>query len=165
MPKPKVTDQDWALIRRIIAAFRGVTLEEGIGLSQAEGMDDYAPPERLERLRSTDEKENWERINTDNLNECSCALSYFDAKGMRFHLPAYLIASLKDELEVDLMFYLTCLNGYGREHFSLLNSDQRSVVKEFLELCLIDSDEVFGPDVEQALNSYWNSPVHIGFSA
>ena len=79
--KPEVTVKEWELIRRIFTAFRGVTLEDGVGLKQAEGMDNYGSPEQLAKLRHQDETENWERLSTDTLNECSSALSFFDAGG------------------------------------------------------------------------------------
>ena len=49
----------------------------------------------------------------------------------------------------------TCL-----DRFSLLNEQQRATVRDFLELCLVDSDDVFGRDLQAALNNYWSSPVH-----
>ncbi len=162
MSMPEISDKDWELICRIIAAFRGVTLQDGVGLKQAVGMDNHESPVRLAKLRSKDEKENWERISTDTLKECSSALSFFDAKGTRFHLPAYLIACLSYELEVDLMFHLTHVHDGSLNRFSLLNAEQRAVVRDFLEVCLTEADEVFGPDIRMALSRYWNSPVHIG---
>ena len=159
--KPEVTVKEWELIRRIFTAFRGVTLEDGVGLKQAEGMDNYGSPEQLAKLRHQDETENWERLSTDTLNECSSALSFFDAGGMRYHLPAYLIAALIGELEIELMIPLTDLHDFGLDRFSLLNTQQRAVVRDFLERCLVDSDEFFRPSLSLALSRYWRSPTHV----
>ncbi len=80
-----------ALIEEIKTAFRGVKLEDGIGLREANGIDDYKTKERLLELRQEDEKENWENVPFEDICEkYESAFSYLDAKGMRFYLPQYL---------------------------------------------------------------------------
>jgi hypothetical protein len=79
---------------RIRNAFSGVTLGQGVGLRQAQGIDGYEEETAIADYRQSDEKENWSRIPPDALNECQSSLSFFDAEGMRFHLPAYLLADL-----------------------------------------------------------------------
>lgn len=165
LSKPDVTDTKWKLIQRVIAAFRSVKLEDGIGLNQAEGLDDYASQERLAKIRLLDETENWERISNESLNQCSCALSYFDQKGMQFHLPPYLIAELMHELKVDLIFHLTFIHDGNFSRFSLLNSEQRAVVRDYLELCRVECDDFILPLISTALSQYWNSPEHVGSEA
>jgi hypothetical protein len=71
-------------------------LDDGIGLYQAKGLDDYASDEELKRLRERDEKTDWRRIAYDDLECCYAAPSFFDAKGFVFHLPAFLTAALND---------------------------------------------------------------------
>jgi hypothetical protein len=71
-------------------------LDDGIGLFQATGLDDYASDEELKRLRERDEKTAWRRISYADLERCYAAPSFFDAQGFVFHLPAFLIAELND---------------------------------------------------------------------
>jgi len=128
-----------ALIRD---AFRDVTLGDGIGLYEARGMDDYADPRRLAKLRVADEKEDWQSISARALNDCAVSLSFFDEAGMRFHLPAFLIASLQlDEdatVDFDLFFHLIEAMD-PRAECSFLTVDQKYAVRQFLLL--------FDPDI------------------
>src|SRR5260221_9172919 len=82
------------LIQSITSAFAGVELGDGIGLLEANGLDDYAATAELAELRSRDEREDWRRIDVETLNRCYSAPTFFDAHGFVFHLPAFLIAEL-----------------------------------------------------------------------
>src|SRR5688500_17196676 len=84
-----------ALCDLIREAFAGVKLGNGIGLQEAQGIDDYADKETCARYRAGDEKEDWTRIPAEELSRCNSSLSFFDAEGMRFHLPAFLVAELQ----------------------------------------------------------------------
>jgi hypothetical protein len=44
------------LIEQIATAFAGVTLEDGIGLWESDGIDDYCGPNELRARRAKDEK-------------------------------------------------------------------------------------------------------------
>lgn len=53
LAKCRRADELIDLVRR---AFADVKLEDGIGLRESDGIDDYAGSEELKRLRATDEK-------------------------------------------------------------------------------------------------------------
>src|SRR4051794_10279467 len=72
------------LIDEINAAFADVRLENGIGLRESNGIDDYAGPDELKRLRALDEKDDWRKISVQLLNFCNAASSFLDAKGVHF---------------------------------------------------------------------------------
>ena len=91
------------LIHTIQQAFSGVTLGNGIGLSEGNAMDDYAPAEERARCRKQDEQTHWHKIPVELLNQYYVALCYFDPEGMRFHLPAFLIADLQGQFRFDLV--------------------------------------------------------------
>lgn len=93
-----MTDAERRIADVVRSAFQGVTLGNGIGLWQGQGLDDYANSETLARYRAQDEKVDWSRIPASELDSCHSSLSFFDAEGMRFHLPAYLIADLEGTL-------------------------------------------------------------------
>src|SRR5436190_8367262 len=93
--------------RAIEAAFAGVTLGGGVGLQEAQGLDDYADDETRAAYRADDEKDDWHRIPAEALQRCNSSLSFFDAEGMRFHLPAYLLADLRDDYGFGMAFCLT----------------------------------------------------------
>ena len=146
------------LCRTIEVAFAGVTLGGGIGLQEAKGLDDYADAETLAAYRAKDEKDDWRRIPTAALSHYYSSLSFFDAEGMRFHLPAYLIADLRGEYGNNMAFCLTqtCHNDH---YFRLLSDSQRRAVRAFLLHILDDWDyEPSRPDILRALEEYWLDP-------
>ena len=71
-----------ALISEIIKTFKDVKLQGGIGLNEAQGLDDYEDKATLIKLKRKDEKDNWQKIQTKELNRCNSSLSFFDPKGM-----------------------------------------------------------------------------------
>lgn len=147
------TNEIIALIRQ---AFASVKLEEGIGLREADAIDDYASDAERARCRAQDEKENWEAIRSEDLNRYACSLSYFDAKGMRFHLPAFMIAELSGTYHQGMAFVLTYLSDYTRAQFALFNLAQRQAVRRFLLWLKEQPDYAFEqPQIEQALENYW----------
>jgi hypothetical protein len=147
------------VIREIEAAFAGVTLGNGVGLREAQGLDDYADKDVLAKYREGDEKEDWHRISTDELCACNSSLSFFDAEGMRFHLPAFMIAELRGEYGYGMDFQLTHLSDLCMEQYSWLSPEQRAAVRSVLRF-LAD-----GPEYERergtilrALDGYWSDP-------
>jgi Family of unknown function (DUF6714) len=146
-----------SVVTGIREAFRGVTLGNGTGLHQAQGIDDYADNATCEQYREQDEKHDWEQISVDDLNRCYSSPCFFDAEGMRFHLPAFLIAELKGELDVDPVFHLTQLDDYAKSKLVLLSQAQREAVRKFLLFIKDDPRyEFYRPDIERALAEYWN---------
>ena len=68
-----------ALCDTIRNAFSGVKLGKGVGLQEAQGLDDYDDAATRARYRASDEKEDWSRIPAAELNRCYSSLSFFDA--------------------------------------------------------------------------------------
>ena len=90
-----MTHHEQRVLDQIRDAFAGVTLGNGVGLREANGLDDYADSRTLAAYRSQDEKLDWSAISAADLDDCASSLGFFDADGMRFHLPAYLVADLE----------------------------------------------------------------------
>lgn len=142
-----------ALIRD---AFEGVTLGDGVGLVQGQALDDYADGKEVAACRARDEKEYWGAIAAADLSRCHSSLSFFDAEGMRFHLPAFLLAELEGRLSIGVIFHLVQLDDYAKSKLALLSPAQRGAVREFLALCARDPDyEYERPQIERALREYW----------
>ena len=141
---------------QIRSAFEGVTLGNGVGMQQSIGLDDYEDEDTLAKYRSYDEKQDWGKIPLSALNRASGGLCYFDAEGMRFHLPAYLIADLKGEYHFGMAFNLTHLSDHCVSQFELLNPAQRQCIRAFLLHIADDPDyEYDRDDIQRALESYW----------
>jgi hypothetical protein len=142
-----------ALIKK---AFSGVTLGDGIGLREAQGLDDHEDAEACATYRASDEKDDWSRISIDELNACYSSLSFFDAQGMRFHVPAFLIADLNGGYLQDLSFQLAFLNDYSIAQYALLSPAQRKAVRIYLQFILDDERHAIShPHIVRALYEYW----------
>jgi len=149
------------LIKHVFSAFKDVRLGNGVGLYEAQAIDYHAPLEKRKEFRSHDETENWIDIPLNELFRFWDSPSFFDAEGMRFHLPMYLLLELEyfeDEIEKmykegpvqgtfpDIEFHLTSVLDYldddnqqatemrefEQMRFSLLNEGQISCVIQFL---------------------------------
>jgi hypothetical protein len=144
------------LIISIQDAFANVKLGNGIGLSEAQGLDDYASPSACVLLRAKDEKDDWRRIPAEALNLCNSSLSFFDAEGMRFHLPAYLIADLLGTYGFGMAFCLTHLDDDGIRKFAMLSKPQRCAIRAYLlHIAEEDDTQFYRPQILRALDEYW----------
>lgn len=142
----------------IETAFAGVKLGGGVGLWQAQGIDDHADAGTCAAYRAKDEKKDWRCIPTKALRECNSSLSFFDAEGMRFHLPAYLIADLRGEYGFGMAFCLAHLSDHSIGKFVLLSPEQRAAVRLFLLHILEDRDHKLDrPHIQLALAEYWTA--------
>jgi hypothetical protein len=139
----------------IRSAFGSVRLGHGIGLHEAQAIDDYASDDVRARNRANDEKHAWAGLKAHDLNECYSSLSFFDAEGMRFHLPAYMCADLDGEYGFELVYSLV-LHGRKDETIGLLNDAQRAAVRAYLEFIVMEPDCVDRALVEAALAGYWS---------
>lgn len=143
----------------IEAAFADVKLGGGVGLFEAQGLDDYADAATCARYRADDEKDDWRRISSESLRRCNSSLSFFDAEGMRFHLPAYLLCELRGEYGFGMAFCLSQSYVTSPDKFSLLDSQQRIAVRQFLLHIVHDPAYDYDrPHIERALDEYWIWP-------
>ena len=115
-------------------AFAGVNLGDGIGLLEADGIDDYAVEAELANRRSRDERADWRRISVEMLNECYTAPSFMDARGFIFHLPAFLLAELNDRFNHGFIYRLFDANMLRNDWIRLLNVSQRDAIASVLAL-------------------------------
>ncbi|WP_442483535.1 DUF6714 family protein [Aeoliella sp. SH292] len=154
-----MTEEQTRVANLIREAFQGVVLGNGVGLFQGQAIDDYASEAEEQALRAKDEKLDWAKISFVDLNGCSSSLSFFDAEGMRFHLPAYLISDLEETGMHDITFDLFFEPYDAQSRFNLLDTDQRLAVREFLLLkknALKEAGDDFAiPSIDQALENYW----------
>ncbi len=116
------------VIDQICYAFSGITLGEGIGLFEAQGLDDYASSEEQKELREKDEKLDWSRISQLDLARCNASPSFFDTRGFVFHLPAFLIAELNDKHPYGFIDRLLRSDRFPAHWQKLLNSQQRDAI-------------------------------------
>ena len=127
---PRVDD----VVAQIEAAFTNTQLGNGIGLFEANGLDDYAADVELRRLRESDEKHDWKRISVVDLAKCYCSPTFFDPQGFVFHLPAFLIAELNNKHPYGFIDRLYAADGHPKGWRVLLTSEQRDAIIATLEL-------------------------------
>jgi hypothetical protein len=143
------------LIRMISNAFIGVTLGEGVGLWQAQAMDDYLCEDAVRMARTRDELTNWCLIPADTLNYCESSLSFLDGEGLRFYLPAFMMAEIRGHGNGGVIFAL--YHCYGSLDFTQLSVSQRGAVRAFLNWCLDNEEYEFEhEEIRRAMTNYWN---------
>ena len=151
-----------ALRARIVEAFAGVSLAGGIGLRQADGIDSRKPEHVCKFLREGDEKDDWRRIPQVDLARYTSSLSFLDPDGMRFYLPAFLLADLNGRGgnctdQFDLLPRLIDLSDHSKQQFSCLSLQQRSVVADYLRYVQDQPGHwLYVHRIDYALESFWD---------
>ncbi len=155
-PSPERIERANRITAQICEVFRDVKLGAGVGLYEGQAIDDYESDEERALKRDKDEKEDWRRIPTKHLNACNSSLSFFDAQGMRFHLPAFICCDLRGEYALELEFSLTGLDDWRKEKFSLLTIAEKAAVAEYLEFLAEDiAGEFSREEIGKALDEFW----------
>ena len=161
------------LFTKIKEAFKNVELGNGVGLLETEVIDDYGTNAERQKARAKDEKYNWTKLIDNEYLKLFFGyggLSFFDAEGLRFHLPAYMCTTLQNpELDIteSLIHCLTNLEKFNRERFQLLNHQQKAVICEFLQYVLENNSwntdvwetEFDKPLIKTAIEDYWSKNI------
>jgi len=158
-----LNDNREKLIKSIEEAFKGVILEDGIGLYEAQAIDSYQTEDIRKLYRQKDETTNWQAISKETLEECYDSHCFFDAKGMRFHLPAIMIYQLKyEDSEVDVNIVGALIDYWEenkfvrlKERFDILSSEQRNTVRQFL-IEMFEENLHLEEEIKKAFKAYWN---------
>lgn len=133
---------EWKQIEHSIhSAFKGVTLDSGIGYYEAKALDDYlvATDEEYNLKKAKDEREDWTKLLTDfkSISSDYFPHSFMDARGLRFYLPVLMIR--KEPVLNDILhFYISGLYdrpGYLPSEFTktvaLLTTEQKRCIYAF----------------------------------
>lgn len=140
------------LIAEITAAFDGVSREDGVSLREGRVLDDYGTNEECAAARSLDTDTRWQDVSDADMQRYESSLSFMDAIGFRYHLPAYMARDLRLNIHPqygmssDIVPYLnphlgTNLHGHAMDHFRLLTSTQGRAVCHFLEFAVAHGHE------------------------
>lgn len=156
-------------IETIIKAFSTVTRENGVSLHEARAIDDYQGAQERAAARLQDTDTQWQEIPDQWIEEYSDVLSFFDAKGFRYYIPAYMIWSIRNyqisrSLSLDFTIYAL---GYdqGLEHhrnhqFRLFNLEQAQAICRFLQFMTTYGEPwVDSGAARSALKHYWEKFV------
>jgi hypothetical protein len=155
------TDRESHLLQLISESFRGVELGDGVSLHETIVLDNYGSAQERQAARAPDEKRDWRKLVDDpelaNVYGIG-GLSFYDAAGLRFHLPAYLSLAVKDpdqQVVWELHFHLTHLSEYNRQRLAILSPSQRRCVWEVLRY-LRDLAGAEDATLDAAIQGYWN---------
>lgn len=120
------------LIAEITAAFDGVSREDGITLHEAKAIDDWKPSEELQAARQLDTEQRWQDVPDEDLLASDSPLPFFDAKGFRYYLPAFMLCGLKDwENDSSGILHSCVYNLLHESQKSLRKSEPASIAAEY----------------------------------
>ena len=155
------------LLADIEAAFRGVELGDGVSLRETVVIDNCGSAGERAAARAADELADWRRlINDPGLARTGGVggiggLAFYDAPGLRFHLPAYLSLAVIDFERADakevlgsLLDQLADLSDSNRELFSVLTAAQRGCVRDVL-VFVRDEHDLDPAFLDPAIDGYW----------
>lgn len=155
------------LIAEITAAFDGVSREGGVSLREGIVIDDYGTEDQGRAARLLDTDTRWQDVSDHDLEECCVSLSYFDAIGFRYYLPAYMLRDLRQPfdplygLSSDTVFHLrlstdTDGRNYNLMRYSLITPQQGKAVCRFLRFMVVHGQSSAQTLAARGLTAYWN---------
>jgi hypothetical protein len=143
---------------QIAEAFDGVRREEGVTLHEALEMDGYGTPGQCAQARLLDTDEYWQEVRGEDLERFG-VLSYLDAKGFRYYLPAYMswelwrFRALGALLRSPLLFHLDTSES---RRFTILYHLQSWAVYRYLRFVSDYAWENHASDARSAVAKYWS---------
>ena len=135
------------IIEDIDAAFRTVSLEDGIGILESEALDSCVSDKKREQARKNDYRENWQAIPDAVISEHYSALCFMDAKGLRFNLPVYMMFALENydrsnSASIDAVIYALCKEPEDlKTEWTIFSEEQKSVIAKFLRYMVTEVGE------------------------
>ncbi len=88
-----------ALVADIRHAFADVSREGGVSVSEAYVIDNYGTDEERADARASDTDTHWSQIDPAIEDPCGSALTFMDAIGYRYYIPAFMCATLQSAYE------------------------------------------------------------------
>lgn len=143
------------LIASIEKEFEGVALKNGIGVYEADAVDNNASQERLEKERVKDIRDDWRKLSDDLIDQYDSVLSFMDEDGLRFAIPAYMRFAVKNfdtcaSSSVEAIIYVLG----KRKNWGFLSISQKQVVANFLSFMVMEAGDCI--DTSQASLVYEN---------
>lgn len=116
--------------------FKEIVLAEGIGIWEAEAIDNYLVGQEYENLKSKDERVDWNKISFDFTSQFEWTFPFWDTKGTLFILPKVLQITLllEDTNEDQLPDWQYILNGiYEKGWQTIFSQEQKDTIVHFLD--------------------------------
>ncbi len=143
-------------VAKVKTAFSDVVLGNGVGLLEANAIEDCRDPKKWQEARGKDERDSWEAIPEDALFYGRWALCFTDAEGFRFLIPALMLGDLTGDLDGSVVIHLCNTRDDRFDRLSKLSPVQLEAIIEFLQLFLDDPDAEFHHDaIKESLAEFW----------
>lgn len=84
------------LIDEITSAFQDVRRGNGVTLHEATVIDSYGSMEERAKARKKDTERRWQDVPDRDIANTDAVLSFLDAEGLRYYLPAYIVWYLRN---------------------------------------------------------------------
>ena len=154
-----------ALIELITAAFADVQRGNGISLHEAVAIDRYAMPEERMSGRKQDTESCWQDVPAQDIEDNYPVLTYMDAEGFRYYLPAFMVWSLKNyqtsaSVSTEAPIYELDVSGEEDkrkrkiDQFRLFSEEQRVAACRFLRF-MSEQTAADASMAQPALDGYW----------
>ncbi len=152
------------VLKQLEEAFKGITLEDGVSLGETIELDDFRKIPKDSIARGNDETNDWKELTRRKDFQKTCwngGVTFFDAKGFRFHLPAYLTLDLRSNVLGDItqlvISNLTKPHKEREEGFTIFSEQQRAAV--YNAVMYIHKYEIYPLNEEEysGLHRYWGS--------
>lgn len=165
--RPEEYKQKDFVLKMIRDAFDGVELGSGVSMHETQVLDDYGTDKERKEARAKDPQADWRVLLKDEdfkkiMSSGWGGMSFLDADGFRFHLPAAMILAIEQpelELVESLIFHLTQTDAHGLKKFSALSRVQKRCVKHVLKFLRHNTGNRLGDighkDIDRALEAYW----------
>ncbi len=155
------------LVNLIENAFKGVSLGEGIGIYEAEAIDNYASEKKTTKARAKDREEwkKWTDIPPQVIETFYSALCFLDVEGMRYVLPAYMRFAVENyeasaSASIDSPIYALQSNPvFVTENVDeYFTKEQYEVFAQFLKFMVLEAGEDYVDSLcaSQAYEKFWS---------
>ena len=146
------------LVAAIEDAFARVKLEDGVGVFEAEAIDDYASEEQRAKASENDIRDDWRKIPDEVVSAHYSAMAFMDQKGLRYAIPAYMRFAIKyckasDSASIDHIIYALAVE----QDWDFLDEKQKQAIADFLNYMVLEVGEDYVDSYQASLayENYW----------
>lgn len=150
------------LIEEINIAFKDVTLEDGIGINEAESIEMGERDATINKGRNQDRSwwKDWTDIEDKYVSSYSSVMDFMDSKGIKWVLPAYMTYIIKHYKEgsfsIDSTIYVLEAGALGSDGVDIYTVEQKQVIAKFLQFMTTVGEEwVDVASAQVALDKIW----------
>ena len=150
------------LIQEIEMAFENVTLEDGIGINEADSIEMGERDATINKGRNQDRSwwTEWTDIEDKYLASYSSVMDFMDSQGIKWVLPAYMTYIIKHYEEgsfsIDSTIYVLEEGAMGSDKLDLYTVEQKKVIAKFLQFMITVGEEwVDVASAQVALDKIW----------